>query len=363
MWLMLAALYTGLDAPLSVEQVDPLPPGPRDVVVRILASGVCHSDLLVTKGAVGFVAPPSVLGHEGAGVVEEVGSHVEGLRPGDTVIGSVILTCGQCFYCHAGEPNLCHEALNAGRVPRVVRADGAKAAAGWGLGTFAEAMTVDERSLVKVVTDLPYEQLALIGCSVSTGVGAVLNTARVPAGATVAVLGCGGVGMAVVQGARLAGALRIIAIDPVADKRAYVLSAGATDAVDPADGDVVEQVRELTVGMGVDFAFEAVGLPATITQSFDMIRRGGTAVIIGQAAADATVTFPAQALRSGSRSIVGCGYGSVQPRRDFQRFVDFAAAGRLDLGSLISHRIPMREINNAFASLERGGEIRRTVIV
>lgn len=359
---MLAALYTGLNEPLSLEEVDPLPLGPRDVMVRVLASGVCHSDLLVTQGAFPFAAP-MVLGHEGVGVVEEVGAAVKKLRPGDTVIGSVILACGACFYCGAGEVHNCPETATASQLSRLVRPDGATATAMLGLGTFAEMMTADERSLIRVVSDLPPEQLALIGCSISTGVGAVLNTARVPAGATVAVVGCGGVGMAVVQGARLADAARIIAIDPVAGKRGHAHLLGATDLLDPADGDVVEQVRELTDGLGVDFAFEAAGLPLTISQSFEMVRRGGTAVIIGQAAAGATVTLPAQALRSGGRTLVGCTYGSVDPKRDFPRFAAFAAAGRLDLGSLISDRIPLGKVNDALAQLETGGDVRRTVIV
>jgi S-(hydroxymethyl)glutathione dehydrogenase/alcohol dehydrogenase len=356
-----AAVFTAPGASLSVQDLRVLPPGPRDVVIRVTASGVCHSDLLAMQGAFPF-APPCVLGHEGTGVVEEVGSAVERLRIGDTVIASAVLACESCFYCMAGEAHLCHEVLAASSRPRAIDLGGGTVSAGWGLGTFAEMMTVDERSVAKVLSELPPEQLALIGCSISTGVGAVLNTARVPAGASVAILGCGGVGLAAVQGARLAGAHPIVGIDLVSAKREQAITFGATEVIDPSAGDVVEQVRALTGGRGVDFAFEVVGHPATITQAFEMTRRGGAAVIIGQAAANATVTFPAQALRSGGRSILGCTFGSVQPRRDYQRFADLAAAGRLDLASMVTRHISLSEVNDAFDALERG-EVLRSVIV
>lgn len=358
---MRAAVFTAVNAPFSVQDLDPLPPGPRDVVVRLLASGVCHSDLLVTQGAVPF-DPPMVLGHEGVGVVEEVGAAVERVRPGDLVIGSVVLGCGTCDPCIRDEEHLCIAMLGASRVVRALDADGRGITAGWGLGAFAETMTVDERSVVRVTAELPPEQLALIGCSVATGVGAVLNSARVPAGATVAVVGCGGIGLATLQGARLVHAARIIGIDPVVAKRKHAIVCGATDVVDPADGDVVEQVRDLTDGQGVDFAFEAVGLPLTILQSHQMTRRGGVAVMLGMPPAGATVTFPAASMRSGGRTIVGCTYGSVQPRRDFPKLAALAAAGHLDLGALVSHRIKLDELNEAYAALERG-EIMRSVIV
>lgn len=359
---MRAAVFSAPDLPLSVEQVEPRAPGPRDVVVEIRASGICHSDLLATQGVFSYFKPPLVLGHEGAGVVVEVGAAVERVKPGDTVIGNVVLGCGHCAYCLADEAHLCTALLSALDVARATRPDGTRLTAGWGLGTFAEVMTVDERSVVRVDSDLPYEQLALIGCSISTGVGAVLHTARVRAGATVAVLGCGGVGLAVVQGARLAGAARIVAIDPIESKRTAACGFGATDTLDPTDADVVAQVQALTGGRGVDVAFEVAGLAVTISQAYEMTRRGGMAVVVGQAAAGETVTFSAHALRSGGRSLVGCTYGSVQPRRDFQMLADLAAAGRLDLAGLISRRVALTEVNDAFGALERG-EVLRTMIL
>ena len=211
---MKAALCLEQDQPLSVEEVTPIDPGPGDVIVRITASGVCHSDLSVINGT--LPAGRVVLGHEGTGVIEKVGSDVTGLAVGDRVIGSFIPACGVCWYCLHDQSNLCEHTYNVMFVPRVRRADGEEMVAMTGLGTFAELMTVQQMSVVKVETDLPDEQLALIGCGVTTGVGAALNTAQVEPGSIVAVIGCGGVGQAVIQGARIAGAARIIAIDPVA---------------------------------------------------------------------------------------------------------------------------------------------------
>ena len=214
---MQAALCLEQNQPLSVEEVTPIDPGPGDLIVRITASGVCHSDLSVINGT--LPAGRVVLGHEGTGVVEKVGSDITDLQVGDRVIGSFIPACGVCWYCLHDQSNLCEHTYNVMFVPRVRRADGEEMVAMTGLGTFAEMMTVQQMSVVKVESDLPDEQLALIGCGVTTGVGAALNTARVEPGSIVAVIGCGGVGQAVIQGARIAGAARIIAIDPVALKR------------------------------------------------------------------------------------------------------------------------------------------------
>ena len=231
-----------------------------------------------------------------------------------------------------------------------------------GLGTFSDVMTIDERSVVKVDTDLPVEQLALIGCGVTTGVGAALNTARVEPGSTVAVVGCGGVGTAVIQGARIAGAARIIAVDPIELKRKTAEQLGATDLVDPSQGDPVAQVQALTSGRGADYAFEVIGLPETIIQAFSMARPGGTAVIVGMPRMDATVTFPAWQLFGGEKRLLGCVYGSAQVKRDFHRFIALAETGRLDLGAMVSRRISLDEVNDAFKAME-AGEVIRSVIV
>src|SRR5438270_753944 len=223
---MQAAVFVEQDQPLSVEDVTPNPPGPRDVIVRVTASGVCHSDLSVINGTLPF-PPPCILGHEGAGVVEEVGEHVTGLQRGDRVIAAFVPACGSCWFCLHDRSNLCENSFGSTMVARGTRADGSPVTALTGLGTFAEAMTLDAEAVVKVETDLPDEQLALIGCGVTTGVGAVLNTAAVVPGSTVAVFGCGGVGQSVVQGARIAGAARIVAVDPIELKRSAALRLGA----------------------------------------------------------------------------------------------------------------------------------------
>src|SRR5690242_5270479 len=276
---MKAALCLEQNQPLSVEEVTPIDPGPGDVIVRITASGVCHSDLSVINGT---LPAGRVLSAKGAtGVIGRVGGAVIGLAAGDRVIGSFIPACGVCWYCLHDQSNLCEHTYNVMFVPRVRRADGEEMVAMTGLGTFAELMTVQQMSVVKVDSDLPDEQLALIGCGVTTGVGAALNTARVEPGSIVAVIGCGGVGQAVIQGARIAGAARIIAIDPVAMKRDAALQLGATDVIDPNDAEPIEAVRALSGGRGADYAFEVIGTAGTIRQAVDTARPGGTAVMVG----------------------------------------------------------------------------------
>jgi S-(hydroxymethyl)glutathione dehydrogenase/alcohol dehydrogenase len=246
--------------------------------------------------------------------------------------------------------------------PRGTRADGSPYICMTGLGTFAEAITTSEYSVVCIDGDVPDEQLALIGCGVTTGVGAALNTAAVQPGSTVAVLGCGGVGQAVVQGARIAGAARIIAIDTVPMKREQAQKFGATDLIDPAKGDAVEQVKQLTGGRGADYAFEVIGLPATILQTYNMTRNGGTVCIVGMSRMDAQVTFPAFQLFFEEKKILGCKYGSAKVRRDFQRFIDLIESGRLDTTHMVSRRISLDQVNEAFRAME-AGEVIRSVIV
>ncbi|TML41712.1 MAG: Zn-dependent alcohol dehydrogenase [Actinobacteria bacterium] len=358
---MRAAVFTAVDQPLTVEDVELIPPGPRDVVVQVAASGVCHSDLSIARGYVPF-PPPTILGHEGTGTVLEVGPEVSRVAVGDHVIASFVPACGTCWFCLRDQSNLCESSLGFGATPRVRRKDGTQAPCMTGLGTFAEAMTVDEASVVKVQTDLPPEQLALIGCGVTTGVGAALNTARVQPGSTVAVIGCGGVGQSVIQGARIAGAARIIAVDPVELKRKTAEQLGATDLVDPNAGDPVAQVQALTGGRGADYAFEVIGLPETVQQAYAMARRGGTAVVVGMPRMDTTVTLPGFSLFYDEKKVLGCVYGSAQVRRDFPRLISLAENGRLDLGAMVSRRIKLDEVNDAFRAMD-AGEVIRSVII
>ncbi len=356
---MRAAMFTGT-LELSVEDVTPLDPGPSDVVVRIGASGVCHSDVSAANGTLPTPSP-CILGHEGAGVVEWVGAEVTRVAVGDHVIASFVPACGNCFWCLHGQSNLCAMGNEVFVTPKATRADGSIAISMTGLGTFADQMTCNQANVVKIDTDLPDAQLALIGCGVTTGVGAALNTARIVPGSTVAVIGCGGVGQAVIQGARIAGASRIFAVDPVELKRKTAESFGATDLVDPGAGDAVAQVMELTGGIGADYTFEVIGLPETITQAYAMARRGGTAVVVGMPKWDSQVTLPGFELFYGEKRLLGCVYGSAQVRADFQRLVDLVETGRLDLGSMVTARIGLDDVNDAFRAMQ-AGEVIRSVI-
>ncbi|MFM8972166.1 MAG: Zn-dependent alcohol dehydrogenase [Actinomycetota bacterium] len=357
---MRAAMFTETGGPLTIENVEPAQPGPRDVVVQLGASGVCHSDLSLKNGYVGIM-PGTILGHEGAGTVLEVGSEVTSVKAGDRIVASFIPACGDCWSCLHDESHLCDTEMAVMMSMRGARSDGSQYMAMTGLGTFAEAMTCAESSIVKITGEVPDEQLALIGCGITTGVGAALNPARVHPGATVAVIGCGGVGQAVIQGARIAGASRIIAIDMVEMKRKTAGQLGATDFVDPSAGDPVAQVQELTGGRGVDYSFEVIGLPETTLQAYNMIRKGGTAVMVGMTRAEAQLTISTFDLFFNEKTLKGCKYGSGQVRRDFQRFVDLIETGRLDTSSMVSKTIALDEVNEAFEAMERG-EVIRSVI-
>jgi S-(hydroxymethyl)glutathione dehydrogenase / alcohol dehydrogenase len=358
---MKAALFVGVNAPISVEDVTPVPPGPRDVVLRIGASGVCHSDLSMVDGTLPCPVP-AILGHEGAGTVEAVGSDVTSVKIGDRVISSFIASCGECWYCRHDLPFVCRETLSVHGRAHAHRADGAELTGIGGLGTMAEMMTVDERLVVPVRSDLPDEQLALIGCGVTTGVGAALNTAQVVPGSTVAVVGCGGVGQSVVQGSRIAGAERIIAIDPVELKRKTAVTLGATDMVDPSAGDPVEAVRELTDGRGADYVFEVVGSAATLTQSIDMTRSAGTTVLIGVMKMTDNISYNGLMFMYGGKHLVSSFGGSADPRRDFPRYVKMVEDGQILLDSMVSRRYRLAEVNDAFAATA-AGEVLRGVLL
>jgi S-(hydroxymethyl)glutathione dehydrogenase/alcohol dehydrogenase len=358
---MQAGLFVGVGKPIEFEDVDPLPPAADEVVVEIAASGVCHSDAAILSGALPW-ASPAILGHEVTGTVTEVGPAVTRVKVGDRVISSGLPACSNCFYCVRGQSHLCERTFSQGDTPRARRADGTTVTAFASLGGFAETMTVPEASVVAVRSDLPAEQLALIGCAVTTGVGSALNTAVVQPGAVVAIVGCGGVGQCVVQGARIAGASRIFAIDTVAKKREAAAGQGATDLIDPADGDVAEQIRARTGGRGSDYAFEVVGRADTIMTAYDCARRGGIVVIVGMPPVDSSVTFPGLGLFLDAKEIRVSNMGSSQIRRDFPRYIALAETGRLDLASLVTRRIALHEVNDAFRAMEAGEEI-RTVIV
>ena len=358
---MKAAVFREVNVPMEIEEISISKPGPREVLVRTSAAGICHSDMHFFNGTYpGQV--PMVLGHESAGVVEAVGSDVRYVKPGDHVITCLSVFCGHCEQCVTGHLSLCAEPeVNRGpdEEPRLSHGD-APLTQFAQLGSFAEQMLVHEHAVVKIRDDMPMDRAALIGCGVTTGVGAVIHTAAVEPGATVAVIGCGGIGLSCINGAAIAGASRIIAIDMVDSKLELARKFGATDVVNGGDGDAVANVRELTGG-GVHYAFEAIGLKATAEQAFRMLRAGGTATIIGMIPPGEMVSLHGPDFLS-EKTIQGSMMGSNRFRVDMPRFVDFYLQGRLHLDDLVSNRIKLEDINEGMAALETG-EVARSVIM
>jgi S-(hydroxymethyl)glutathione dehydrogenase/alcohol dehydrogenase len=358
---MRVAVAYELGRPLVVEDLAQPAIGPNDVLVRLAASGICHTDLAAIEGLTP-TSFPFVPGHEGCGVVEAVGSDVRRVAVGNRVLASVSPACGSCWWCLNSMSNMC-DMGNTVRTSERWRVEGGRSAiALCGCGTFAEAMVVNEASVVAVDTDLADEELALLGCGVTTGLGAALSTARVVPGSSVAVIGCGGVGQSVIQGARIAGAAVIVGIDPAASRREASLGVGATHAIDPADGDPVERVRDLTFGRGVDYSFEVVGRTELMLQALDMARRGGTVTLVGMPPLDATLSLPAFRTVFSGKRLVGSVMGDAQVLRDFPRFIALAESGKLDLGSLVSNRIGLDQINDGLDALHRAEGIRTVVL-
>ena len=305
---------------------------------------------------------PAVLGDEAAGTVEAVGEMVSYVRPGDRVITCLSAFCGTCDKCLDGQPALCRNGgmqREPGQSPRLSKG-GEPFYQFSDLSTFAEYMLVHENATVKVRDDVPIEQIALIGCGVTTGVGAALNTARVRPGSTVAVIGCGGVGLSAVNGAAIAGAGRIIAIDTMETKLSIALKLGATDIIDASGGGVVEKVMNLTRGLGVDYSFEAIGLKETAEQSFDMLDRGGVATIIGMIPEGTKIQLDGPSFLK-ERKIQGSNMGSNRFRIDMPRYVEFYLQGRLKLDEIVSKKIRLEEVNQAFEDMKEG-HVARSVI-
>lgn len=356
-----AAVLYGFDEPLVVQEVELDPPRQGEILVRMAASGVCHSDLHVVQG-IHPTSLPVILGHEGAGVVESVGPGVSHVGPGDHVMLTWLPYCGVCRQCARGKPNLCedvawYDATLQDGTCRFHR--GGVRIHHYNTSSFAERSVVPARTAIPVDPSLPLIQLALMGCAVMTGVGAALNTARVRPGDTVAVVGCGGVGLNVVQGAAIAGARTIVAVDPVAAKLELARELGATHGVDPSGGDAIAEVRALTGG--VDHSFEALGRPETIELAIELTGRGGQAILIGMAPPAARVPFDALTATLEERVIRGCWYGSCRPLADFPLLVELYRSGRLRLDPLIVE-IGLDGVNDAFARMQ-SGEAARSVIV
>ena len=355
-----AAVCHEAGAPLVVEEIELAEPGRHDVVVKLAASGVCHSDLSVQNGSIPFMFP-TVLGHEGAGVVEAVGDQVTRVAPGDHVVLTWMPPCRRCFWCLAGQPMLCENGLSEALGGTYATVDGRPLVRGLGTATFAERTLVPEGEVVRVDPTVPLELAALVGCALSTGIGAVWHTAEVRPGSSVAVIGCGGVGLSVIQGARLAGAATIVAADPVPAKLEMAKRFGATAVVD-AGVDTVGGVREATGGRGADTVFEVVGRGPTIRDAFAAARRGGTVVLVGAGSPAEQVTFNAMELFVDAKTVKGCVYGSTDPDRDFPILVDLVRSGAVDATGLVTRRIGLGEVNEAFGAME-AGTVARSVIV
>ena len=355
-----AAVLYGVNQPLQIQDVELDDPGPGEVLLKTSASGVCHSDLHFMEGK--WMYPlPAVLGHESSGVVERVGEGVTNVKPGDRCVIAFVQSCGKCERCITARPNLCTDTASQQRLGRL-KIGGTPSVQFAGMSAFATHQLVSATACVHVPDAVPMEVACLVGCSVMTGVGAVTNTVRLQVGQTVAVVGCGGIGLNIIQGAALAGASRIIAVDMLENKLAAARQFGATDVVDASKGDAVAAVQALT-GDGVDYAFEAIGLLKTAQQYFAMARRGGQAVIVGMLPMLEDLTIPQAGIAFlGEKGIVGSLYGSTRQTYDMPWLMELYRQKRLKVDELISRRYKLDEINEAYEAL-KGGEVNRSVIM
>ena len=364
---MKAAVLPAVDTPLEVrDDIEIAPPGPGEVRIRMVASGVCHSDLSVQNGTIPLPTP-IVLGHEGAGIVEEIGDGVSRVKVGDHVVLSFVPACMECHMCTHGQPYLCEKSAAqaaGGLLDGTTRltSGGAPLHQMACLGTYGEQAIVPEISVVPIPDDVPLDIAALIGCGVLTGVGAAINTADIKPGDTVAVIGCGGVGLNVIQGAKIAGAAKIIAVDMFDSKLEMAREFGATDTVNPGEGDPVAAVAALNDGRGADVAFEVIGLGATMQQAIDTVRPGGQVILVGVPRMDVmlnlNVAFTWLYL---AKSIKGCWYGSANVYEDVPKLLDLWKKGELKLEELISQEVSIDQVNEAFADMQ-AGTVARSII-
>jgi S-(hydroxymethyl)glutathione dehydrogenase / alcohol dehydrogenase len=361
-----AAILFEVGQKLELRDVEVQPPQAGEVLVRMAAGGVCHSDLHVMTGHL-VAALPAILGHEGSGIVAEAGPGVTSVKPGDHVIPLWRLSCGSCEYCTAGRPALCPEGTQIRMTGRLLDGttrftlDGKEIKHFAGVSSFSEYSVVPARAVLKIPDDFPLDRAALLGCAVITGVGAVFNCARVRPGSSVAVFGAGGIGLNVIQGAAIAGAEKIIAVDVLPNKLEFARQFGATHTVNGATENAVERIKALTDGKGVEYAFEAIGLPATMRQAYDSLRKRGMAVVIGVTPMTAEVSVPVMSLVYEERVLTGSVYGSSRPAIDIPKLIALYRSGKLKLDELLTRRYPFAEINEAYGALERG-EVARSVV-
>lgn len=354
---MKAAVLYERRKPLVLDELELVDPAANEVEIELVASGVCHSDLHHVQRDTPTQLPV-VLGHEGAGIVTRVGANVTRVKPGDHVIIAFGNKCGECYYCLRGMPYVCTPAnpprtrLYKGNQPinQFINA-----------ATYAERTVVSETNVVKIREDMPLDVASLVACGVATGIGAVVNTAKVEPGSNVVVIGAGGVGLNVVQGARLAGAARVIAVDVRDNKLEFAREMGASHLINSTREDVVERVKALTGGYGADYAFEVIGLPQTINLAYESVHKGGTAVVVGVADENAELILKPVWMMRNAKSLVGCNYGSTRPQVDFPKLVDLYMEGRIKLDELITRRFALDEINEAFRAME-AGEVARGIL-
>ena len=360
---MKAAVFRKVHEPLTIETVEIDKPRGREVLVRTVATGVCHSDLHVVDGLGRFALDrPIVLGHEGAGIVEAVGKDVTAVRPGDHVVACLSGFCGNCAECLSGHPNLCTGGIVTrpdSETPRLSQR-GQPFRQFLGVSSYAEHMLLHENSVVRIDPELPLDRAALVGCGVLTGVGAALRSSGLQAGQTVAVFGCGGVGLSIIQGARIAGARQIIGVDVFPGKLEMARRMGATHVVNGAEDDPVKSIRAMTGGAGVDHAFEAVGVASLVRQAIESLAIRGTATIVGVLPPDARIEFPWMAIRPECR-IQTSRMGSNRFRMDIPLYLDFYRQGRLLLDEMVTRRGRIEDINDAFRAM-KAGEVARTVL-
>jgi Zn-dependent alcohol dehydrogenase len=363
---MKAAVLEKQGEPLVIDDVSIADPRAGEVRVRVTNCGLCHSDLSIADGTFPSEVPV-VLGHEAAGIVEAVGAGVDSVREGDHVVLTPVPPCGVCYGCLRGEPGTCANlaSIQTNALPdgsTGLSRNGQRVMRGVGLAAFAEQVLTPASGAVKIPDDVPLDVVCVIGCAVQTGVGAVLNTAAVEEGATVLVMGLGGIGLSMVQGARLAGAARIICSDPIAARRQVAAELGATDLIDPTADDLSARVMEITGGIGADYAFDAVGRASLVEAGIWATRAGGTTVCVGAGPLEEPVTItPAALFTMAEKKLLGCALGSCNSLREIPRFISLWRAGRLDLEKLITARLPLADINDALAAM-RAGEGIRTVM-
>ena len=361
---MRAAVLVRTNDPLEVDRIEFDEPQAGEVLVRLAASGVCHSCLHIMDGSMSWPELPVVLGDEGAGTVEQIGPGVTSVAPGDHVILSWSPACGRCRYCATGRPQLCER-----RPARGVMADGSMRrhrngvdVAHMGPATYATHTIVSSDSAIKIRDDMPLDKAALIGCAVTTGTGAVINTARVPAGASLAVFGSVGIGLNAVQGGRLCGAFPLIAVDVANNKLEFARRLGASHTVNSGEVDPIAAIRDLTLGRGAEFTIVAVGNTTAIQQAWDALAPGGTCVVIGAPPSGESLTVQPVNLYRDEKRLTGSRYGSSRPLDDFGRLVDLYLGGRLELDALITREYALDEVNEAHRALAAGENMRGLLV-